>query len=96
MRTTHCRTNGKEALDAASKVPVLWMHGQDVTDREHGLMGEYRWVEGKVVNGRGVWRKHGCCDGCGWDSYVFFARGVRSNCWTWVIGKRPLVLPSYS
>ena len=44
---------------AAGAAAQLVVEGQAEGEPGHGLMGRYELVEGKVVNGRGVWERKG-------------------------------------
>jgi hypothetical protein len=62
----------KQALAQAQQVHTLVVEG--IADDQNGMMGEYKLMEGKVVNGRPVWKK----DGLPWTLCLYYAT---SNKW---------------
>ena len=66
---------------AAGAAAQLVVEGQAEGEPGHGLMGRYELVEGKVVNGRGVWEQQRLTDGDEGRGFLYY-NGSRS----WLIG----------
>jgi hypothetical protein len=49
----------QQAMSAARQCTYILLEGQQQGDHQHGLMGGYELMEGKEVNGRGVWQMAG-------------------------------------
>jgi hypothetical protein len=69
-----------QAMAQAQEAKSIMVQGQEKDDYQHGRMGMYELVEGKVVNGRGVWQLQGNI-----DSFLYFSR---RNIMEWVISNR--------
>jgi hypothetical protein len=69
-----------QAMAQAQEAKSIMVEGQEEGDYQHGRMGMYELVEGKGVNGRGVWQLQGNS-----DSFLYFSR---SNVMEWVISNR--------
>jgi hypothetical protein len=68
----------QQAMAAAMGVRDICVEGQEQGDHQHGLMGMYELVEGKEVNGRGMWEMVG-----GWEYFMNYAMNK-----TWLISGR--------
>jgi hypothetical protein len=60
------------------KCTDILLEGQQQGDHKHGLMGMYELVEGKEVNGRGVWQMAG-----GKELFMYYS----SSQW-WIVNNR--------
>jgi hypothetical protein len=47
-----------QAMAQAQEARSIMVEGQEEGDDQHGSMGMYELMEGKVLNGRGVWQNH--------------------------------------
>jgi microsomal dipeptidase-like Zn-dependent dipeptidase len=57
--------------------------GQEVGEVKHNLMGAYAPMDGKIVNGKGVWKR----EGMGVDAYMFYSIVASQESWHVGIGK---------
>jgi hypothetical protein len=69
-------------MAAARKVGDIRVEGQEQGDHQHDKMGMYELVEGKEVNGRGVWQMLG-----GKEWFVYYGRN-NTSCTEWWISDR--------
>jgi hypothetical protein len=60
--------DGEAAMEAARQCEEIILAGQQQGDQNAGLMGVYKLMEGKEVNGRGVWQMAG-----GWDHFMYYS-----------------------
>jgi hypothetical protein len=69
------------AIATVEEVPAtIILEGQEEGDHQHRLMGVYELMEGKEVNGRGVWEMKG---GKKWERFVYYASNKE-----WWVGNR--------
>jgi hypothetical protein len=73
------------AIEQAGLLPVVRVEGLGPAEQKYRSMGVYDRVEGKLCNGRGVWRAR---DRSGGDNFVFYARRQhpQDDRWHWWIG----------
>ena len=62
----------ERALAAARASAQLVVEGQEEGEPQHGMMGRYELMEGKIVNGRGVWQRKEGKEGQK-ELYLFYA-----------------------
>ena len=62
----------ERALAAARASAQLVVEGQEEGELQHAMMGRYELMEGKIVNGRGVWQRKEGKEGQK-DLYLYYA-----------------------
>ena len=67
-------------------MPQLVVEGQEEGELHHDKMGYYELMEGKLMNGRGVWQRRKEAGGVGEDWYLFYAT---RRCCSKTIGLEP-------
>jgi hypothetical protein len=67
------RQERERALAAARASAQLVVEGQEEGEPQHAKMGRYELMEGKIVNGRGVWQRKEGKEGQK-DGYLYYAR----------------------
>ena len=72
----------ERALAAARASAQLVVEGQEEGEPQHDKMGRYELVEGKIVNGRGVWQRKEGKEGQK-ELYLFYASSQE-----WFIGDK--------
>ena len=83
--TEACLANGagaenEEVLKATANAPWLEVEGEQEDEEQRRLIGRYKLMPGKWINGRGVWERTGGGQG---QMYLYFARGSGSREW-WI------------
>jgi tetratricopeptide (TPR) repeat protein len=74
----------RQAMEQARQMSTIVLEGQEEGDLQHCLMGVYKLLEGKEVNGRGVWKR------IGMEEFLYYSEEYR-----WGIGDdEDLVSPS--
>jgi hypothetical protein len=68
----------EEAVAKAKEARITVLAGQEAGEVQHRMMGAYVLMEGKIVNGRCVWKR----EGVGVEAYMFYAASAGE----WFVG----------
>jgi hypothetical protein len=74
-RQAMVRQAEEEAVAKSKEARIIVIAGQEAGEVQHRMMGVYVLMEGKIVNGRGVWKR----EGMGAEAYMYY--GASYGAW---------------